>query len=90
MLAAEAVSETPAVELVDAAAAVVAALQVAMVLTPRQPDLGPSPMVLAPPRVSQAASQFQGGLYPPALGQSSMGPPPGVPPVESLCSSSPS
>ena len=89
-------SETPAVELVDAAAAVVAAVQAAMVLTPRQPDLGPSPMVLAPPRVSKAASQFQRGLYPPALGQSSvrdrlaldpalvsMDPPPGVPPVES-------
>ena len=33
-----------------------------MVLTPRQPDLGPSPMVLAPPRVSKAASQFQRGF----------------------------
>ena len=84
-------------ELVDAAAVVAAAVRAAMVLTPRQPDLGPSPMVLAPPRVSTAASQFQRGLYPPALGQSSvrdhclmldpalvsMDPPPGGPPVES-------
>ena len=96
-LAALVVFDTPAMELVDAAAAVAAALQVAMVLTPRQPDLGPSPMVLAPPRVSKAASQFQRGLHPPALGQSSvrdrflelnpalvsMDPPPGGPPVES-------
>ena len=50
------------------AAAVQAAVRVAMVLTPRQPDLGPSPMVLAPPRVSKAASQFQRGLNPPSLG----------------------
>ena len=91
------VFDTPVMELGDAAAAVAAAHQVAMVLTPCQPDLGPSPMVLAPPRVSQAASQFQRGLYPPALGQSSVrdrflmldpalasiDPPPGVPPVES-------
>ena len=80
-------------ELVDAAA-----VQAAMVLTPRQPDLGPSPMVLAPPRVSKAASQLQRGLYPPALGQplvrdrgftldpalASMDPPPAGPPGESL------
>ena len=91
-------SETPAVELVDAAAAVVVAVRVAMVLTPPQPDLGPSPMVLAPPRVSKVASRFLRGLYPPALGQSSvrdrchaldpalvsMDLPPGGPPVESL------
>ena len=90
-------SETPAVELVDVAAAVVA-VSAAMVLTPHQPDLGPSPMVLAPPQVSKAASQFLRGLYPPALGQSSvrdrclaldpalvsMDLPPGGPPVESL------
>ena len=87
------VFDTLAMELVDAAAA----LRVAMVLTPHQPDLGPSPMVLAPPRVSKAVSQFQRGLHPPALGQSSvrdrfpelnpalvsMDPPPGGPPVES-------
>ena len=104
------VVETLAMELVDVGAAVAAAVRAAMVLTPRQPDLGPSPMVLAPPRVSKAASQLQRGLYPPALGQpsvqdrclmldpalSSMDPPPGGPPVESLlavgflCFSSPS
>ena len=87
------VFETPAMELVDAAA-----VQAAMVLTPRQPALGPSLMVLAPPQVSKAASQLQRGLYPPALGQpsvrdrglaldpalTSMDPPPAGPPVESL------
>ena len=92
------VSETPAVEFVDAAAVVPAAVRAAMVLTPRQPDLGPSPVVLAPPRVSKAASHLLRGQYPPALGQSlvrdrclmldpalvSTDLPPGRPPVESL------
>ena len=69
-----------------------------MVLTPRQPDFGPSPMVLAPPWVSKVTSRLLRGLYPPALGQSlvqdhclaldpallSTGLPPGGPPMESL------
>ena len=97
-LVALAVSEALAVELVDAAAAVVAAVRAAMVLTPCQPDLGPSPMVLAPPRVSKVMSRLLRGLYPPALGLSlvwdhclaldpallSTDLPPGGPPVESL------
>ena len=86
-------SETPAAE-----SAVAVAVRAAMVLTPRQPDLGPSPVVLAPPLVSKVTFCLQRGLYPPALGQSlvrdrclvldptllSTGLPPGGPPVESL------
>ena len=103
-LVALAVSEAPAVELVDVAVAV----RAAMVLTPRQPDLGLSPMVLAPPEVSKVTSRLLRSLYPPALGLSlvwdrclaldpallSTDLPPGGPPVESLlavgslCSSS--
>ena len=93
VLVALAVSEAPVVELVDAAAAV----QMAMVSTPRQPGLGPSPMVLAPPRVLKVTFRLLRGLYPPALGLSlvrehclvldpalpSMGLPPGDPPVGS-------
>ena len=60
VLAALAVSETPAVELVDAAA-----VRAAMVLTPRQPDLGPSPMVLAPPRgLKGGVSPSKGSVSP--------------------------
>ena len=69
-LVALAVSEALGVELLDAAAAVAAAVRAAMVLTPRQPDLGPSPMVLAPPRVSKVTSRLLRGLYPLALGLS--------------------
>ena len=86
-------SEAPVVELVD----VVAAVQVAMVSTPRQPGLGPSPMVLAPPRVLKVTFRPTRGLHPPALGLFSVwerclaldpvplstGLPSGGPPVES-------
>ena len=65
VLVALAVSEAPVVELVDAVAA---AVQVAMVSTPRQPGLGLSPMVLAPPRVLKVTFCPPRGLYPPALG----------------------
>ena len=55
-------------ELVDTAVVAAAVVRAAMVLTPCQPDLVPSPMVLAPPRVSKVTSRLQRGLYPPAWG----------------------
>ena len=57
-------------ELVDVAAVVAVAVRVAMVLTPCQPGLGPSPMGLAPPRVLEGMSRLLRGLYPPAFGLS--------------------